>query len=84
VLLLFGEKGEVFRSSESRAGAVALLPDVDVDVVPGAGHALPMNHTEYAAARLVDFLELQRRSTGTEELDSPLEGRSEISPARAD
>jgi hypothetical protein len=43
-----------------------------------------MNHTEYAAARLVDFLELQRRSTGTEELDSPLEGRSEISPARAD
>ncbi len=62
VLLRLGEKSEIHRSADVCARAEALLPDVDAEIVAGAGHALAASHTDLVAARLVDFLGRQSRS----------------------
>lgn len=56
VLLLLGEKSQVHRATQVMARANELLPDVDAEIVPGAGHALPMSHTDHIAGRLNNFL----------------------------
>jgi len=58
VLLLLGEESEMFATVEARDRAVARLRDVDVEIVAGAGHALPVSHAEFIAARLRSFLAL--------------------------
>jgi pimeloyl-ACP methyl ester carboxylesterase len=64
VLLLLGEKSQVHRSCEVLARATELLPDVDAEIVPGAGHPVPMSHTEHIAGRLNGFL-LRHDTTNT-------------------
>lgn len=56
VLLLAGEKSEVHDTRALVARAEALLPDVDAELVPGAGHALMLSHLARCTERLVDFV----------------------------
>ncbi len=56
VLVLLGEKSPVHHPSEVRDRAMELLPDVRVEIVPDAGHALPLSHTDLVVDRLRAFL----------------------------
>jgi pimeloyl-ACP methyl ester carboxylesterase len=56
VLLLVGAKSEVNDARAQVARAEALLPDVDAELVPGAGHALVLSHAAHCAERLVGFV----------------------------
>jgi pimeloyl-ACP methyl ester carboxylesterase len=53
--VLLGAKSSLVPAREVSARA-ALLSDVDIEVVPDAGHALTMSHREHVEARLDDFL----------------------------
>lgn len=55
VLLMVGARSEVHDVRALVERATALLPDVDAEVVAGAGHALPLSHADHCAARLVAF-----------------------------
>jgi pimeloyl-ACP methyl ester carboxylesterase len=55
-LLLLGEKSEVQRSARALARATWLLPDVDAELVKGAGHSLPVDQADYAGDRVRGFL----------------------------
>jgi pimeloyl-ACP methyl ester carboxylesterase len=56
VLLLLGEKSPVHDAPQVLAQATELLVDLDAEIVPGAGHPLPMSHTDRVATRLNEFL----------------------------
>ncbi|HZM32581.1 MAG TPA: alpha/beta hydrolase [Acidimicrobiales bacterium] len=56
VLLLVGRKSEVHDARACVARASALLPDVDAELVPGAGHALTLSHAAHCTERLVGFV----------------------------
>ncbi|HET8619180.1 MAG TPA: alpha/beta hydrolase [Acidimicrobiales bacterium] len=56
VLLMVGAQSEVHDVRAMVDRATALLPDVDAEIVPGAGHALPLSHADHCAARLVAFV----------------------------
>jgi pimeloyl-ACP methyl ester carboxylesterase len=56
VHLVLGEKSEVFPSAAVRQRAEVLLPDVTVDVVDDAGHAVSLSHIDLVTARLATFL----------------------------
>jgi pimeloyl-ACP methyl ester carboxylesterase len=56
VLLLLAERSQVHDAAAALARATALLPDVDAEMIPGAGHALPVSHSEEVTARLAGFL----------------------------
>jgi pimeloyl-ACP methyl ester carboxylesterase len=58
-LLIAGAMSEVFPATEVRARADALLPRVEVDIVPGAGHAVMASHAEHITERVATFLERQ-------------------------
>ena len=55
-LLLLGEKTVINRPREAADRANALLPDVEVEIVPGAGHDLPVARPELVAARILQFV----------------------------
>jgi len=55
-LLLLGEKSEVQRSGRALARATQFMPDVDAEVVKGAGHSLPVDQADYAGDRVAGFL----------------------------
>jgi pimeloyl-ACP methyl ester carboxylesterase len=59
--VLLGAKSAPLPAREVRTRA-AMLPNVDIEVVPDAGHALTMSHREHVEARLDDFL--RRRAMG--------------------
>jgi pimeloyl-ACP methyl ester carboxylesterase len=58
-LLLLGEKSAVFPASEVRTRAEALLPRAEIEVVPGAGHAVAASHADSLAERIVAFAQSQ-------------------------
>jgi pimeloyl-ACP methyl ester carboxylesterase len=58
-LLIAGAKSEVFPATEVRARVDALLPRVEVDIVPSAGHAVVTSHVEHINERAAAFLESQ-------------------------
>jgi pimeloyl-ACP methyl ester carboxylesterase len=55
-LLLLGEHSEVHHAEAVAARARDTMSNVDAQVVPDAGHALPLGRPEEVAARLVAFL----------------------------
>jgi len=57
VLLLVGEKSAIYRAREVVARAEATLPHVDAEIIPGVGHALPIDPKADAPRRVVSFLE---------------------------
>jgi pimeloyl-ACP methyl ester carboxylesterase len=59
ILLIAGAKSEVFPATEVQARAEAQLPRAEVDIVPGAGHAVAVSHVEHITERLDSFLERQ-------------------------
>jgi pimeloyl-ACP methyl ester carboxylesterase len=55
VMLILGAKSQVLPAAEVQARAEALLPRVEVDVVPGAGHAVALSHLERITDRMATF-----------------------------
>lgn len=55
-LLLLGEHSEVHNSRAVAARVRAAMPNVDAELVNGAGHALPITKADEVAARLRSFL----------------------------
>lgn len=57
-LALLAEHSTIMRPQEAAARARALLPDVTVEIVPGAGHGLPADDPAWVSARTRSFLDL--------------------------
>ena len=56
VLLFVAEHSEAFSPTEAARRAETSIPDTEVHVVAGAGHALPLSHTEEVIAAMDAFL----------------------------
>jgi pimeloyl-ACP methyl ester carboxylesterase len=56
VLRLVGEKTEVHDGRAVVARACDLLPDIEAEMVAGAGHGLPISHIDHVVARMTAFL----------------------------
>jgi pimeloyl-ACP methyl ester carboxylesterase len=56
-LVLLGEKSEVHRSARALERARAGLAGAEVELVPGAGHSLPVDQAELVGQRLATFLD---------------------------
>ena len=56
-LLLIGEKSEIYRAPKVLARAEATMPDLVAEILPGVGHALPVDPNADAATRVRTFLE---------------------------
>ncbi|MCP3803535.1 alpha/beta hydrolase [Allokutzneria sp. A3M-2-11 16] len=54
-LVLLGAKSPVQRVQKA-AGRAALIPNAEVTVIPGTGHALPTENPEAVNTRITDFL----------------------------
>ena len=67
VLLFVAEHSEAFSPTDAARRAEAFIPDVEVDIVPDAGHALPLTHTDHVAERMLDFL---RRHAGATPMET--------------
>ncbi len=68
VLLLFCGASPVTHAARAADRARHLLPDVEVDVVAGAGHMLPVEDPEFFTTRLLGFIdriEAPDRDAGT-------------------
>jgi pimeloyl-ACP methyl ester carboxylesterase len=57
VLLLVGEHEAVANPQKTVSRALALLPDVEAAVLPGAGHLLPSEQPAVVNARVLTFLD---------------------------
>src|SRR5262249_14526480 len=55
-LLLLGEHSEVHKAKTVAARVRAAMPNVDAELVHGAGHALPVDKADEVVARLRSFL----------------------------
>jgi pimeloyl-ACP methyl ester carboxylesterase len=55
-LALLGEKSELFRATAAAARLRTCMPSADVEVVQGAGHALPLSHADLARRRIDAFV----------------------------
>jgi pimeloyl-ACP methyl ester carboxylesterase len=55
-LALLGEKSELFRSAVVAERLRTYVKDADVQIVKGAGHALPVSHPALACARVGSFV----------------------------
>jgi pimeloyl-ACP methyl ester carboxylesterase len=56
VLLFVAAYSEAFSPTEAARRAETSMPDVEVDIVADAGHALPLSHTDHVLDRMDDFL----------------------------
>ena len=56
VLLLVGDKSAIYRARDVVARAEGTLPHVDAEIIPGVGHALPIDPKADAPRRVVSFL----------------------------
>ena len=56
VLLFVAAHSEAFSPTEAARRAETSIPDVEVDIISDAGHALPLTHTDHVVERMVDFL----------------------------
>jgi pimeloyl-ACP methyl ester carboxylesterase len=61
-LLLLGARSSLHDPAAVRARADALMPNAHSEIVPGAGHALPMECPELTAARISAFAQRHRRN----------------------
>jgi pimeloyl-ACP methyl ester carboxylesterase len=59
-VVLLGERSALHDADRARARAESVMPAVRAEVVPGAGHALLMEHPELISARIVEFAATQR------------------------
>jgi pimeloyl-ACP methyl ester carboxylesterase len=59
-LVLLGENSALHRSSSVLRRVRALVPAVDAELVPGAGHALPVDQAEEIGPRIRTFLDRTR------------------------
>jgi pimeloyl-ACP methyl ester carboxylesterase len=57
VLLLVGDKERVLNSARALERARRLVPGIEADIVPGAGHALPIDQPAIVNARLLKFFQ---------------------------
>ncbi len=55
-LLLFGDREVVYKPAKAMARAAALIPDLETALIPGAGHALPLDQPEIVNQRVLAFL----------------------------
>jgi len=55
-LLLIGEKSELSRAQDVLARAQALMPNVQAAIIPGVGHALPIDPKADTGSRVREFL----------------------------
>lgn len=55
VLMIQGAQSEIFSTVEVKARAEALLPSVEVEVVPGAGHAVMLSAMDHIIVRMNSF-----------------------------
>jgi pimeloyl-ACP methyl ester carboxylesterase len=55
-LALLGEKSELYRSSTAADRLRSCVRGSEVEIVRGAGHALPLSHTDLVLARIEAFL----------------------------
>ena len=55
VLLLVGDKERVLNSARALERARRLVPGINAEIIPGAGHALPIDQPAIVNARLLEF-----------------------------
>ena len=56
-LVLLGDREMIYDPNDAARRAAALIPDCEVEVVPGVGHLLGMQRPDLVNARLSAFLE---------------------------
>lgn len=56
-MVLLGARSPVHDSERAAARALALIPEVRVEVVPGAAHALPADQPDEVVALVSVFLD---------------------------
>jgi pimeloyl-ACP methyl ester carboxylesterase len=60
-LLLLGEKSELHPSRRVLARTRALMPALEGEIIPGAGHSLPYDQAEVVTRRILQFLAVEAR-----------------------
>jgi pimeloyl-ACP methyl ester carboxylesterase len=60
VLLLLGARSSLHDPAAVRARAGALMPNAHSEIVPGAGHALPIERPELTATLISEFVQRHR------------------------
>jgi pimeloyl-ACP methyl ester carboxylesterase len=55
VLVLIGDKERVLDPVRAVERARRRVPGVEAEIIPGAGHALPIDQPEIVNARLLEF-----------------------------
>jgi pimeloyl-ACP methyl ester carboxylesterase len=58
-LVLLGAKSEIQQSAEVAERLRASMPHANMEIVPGAGHALPVSHADLVTNRIETFLREQ-------------------------
>jgi len=59
-LLMVGEDEIIYDPRAALARAASLIPNIQTQLIPGAGHALTLDRPELVNARLLEFLEQAR------------------------
>ncbi len=58
-LLLFGEHDVVYKAGKAIERAENLIPNIEADIFPEAGHTLPLDRPEIVNERILEFLEIE-------------------------
>ncbi len=56
VLLLIGEKEVIFSAQKAIDRATRLMPNIQAEIIPDAGHILSMDQPEMVNERILNFL----------------------------
>ncbi len=64
-LLYMAGESEVYDPAKAAARARALMPDVEITIVEGAQHGLPMTHPERTWADVLDFVDRHQPAPST-------------------
>ena len=54
-LLLFGDQDVVYKPEKAIQRAQTLIRSIKIDVIPGAGHALPLDQPDIVNRRIIEF-----------------------------
>jgi pimeloyl-ACP methyl ester carboxylesterase len=63
-LLLLGEREVIYNPKTALKRAMNLIPHIEADIIPGAGHALNLDQPEMVNQRILEFLERNDISVG--------------------
>lgn len=66
VQLIVAERSSLLHPRHAVARAQALIPSVRTEIVPGAGHGLPLERPELVNQRILDFIAAQRATEPTD------------------